>query len=234
MTAQKHPMSFWSVGLLVFTLILTGAIVAVLVLMSGGKAALAAPTQPTLASATTTPTPAPLVSATTTPTAGDPDFEATSIYLLTAIPPETPARPTGIYEDLTAFFHEGYRMQNVWQELVGGYWAYVAAGARTDDLEQGWIFSRWELPDAAIGEFYRTPQRAGSVHIVAEQNARLTLVSANGTTFYWDIPSQSFVDSLTAVAPTITPPHNPTPTVLPPGTAEEPEGYPGVTPTAAP
>jgi len=127
-------------------------------------------------------------------------------------------------------------MQNAWQGLVNGLWAYVVAGANSNDLEQGLIFSSWEFPNAAIGSFYNTLVRAGSVRIIAEQNYRLTLEAEDGSLFYWDIPSQSFVASRTAVAPTITPPptHTPTPTLLPPPTQSGPGGYPATTQTAAP
>jgi len=154
----------------------------------------------------------------------EPDYAATQYAIMTAVPEVTAARPTGIYDAGAEFYHQGLRMQNAWQGLVDGHWANVVAGAHSNDLEQGLIFSSWELPNAAIGAFYNTPMRAGSVRIVAEQNARLTLEAADGTVFYWDIPAQSFVDSLDAVAPTITPPPTGYPALatLPPATS-----YPG-------
>jgi hypothetical protein len=153
----------------------------------------------------------------------EPEYAATQYAIMTAIPEATEARPTGIFDAGAEFFHEGYRMQNAWQGLVDGHWANVVAGAHSSDPAQGLIFSSWEFPNAAIGAFFNTPARAGSVRIVAEQDARLTLEAADGTVFYWDIPSQSFVDSREAVAPTITPPptHTPTATLRPP-----PTGYP--------
>jgi hypothetical protein len=153
----------------------------------------------------------------------EPADAATQYAIMTTIPEVTEARPTGILDAGTEFFHEGYRMQNAWQGSVGGYWANVVASAHSSDLAQGLIFSSWEFPNAAIGAFYDTPMRAGSVRIVAEQNNRITLEAADGTVFYWDIPSQSFVDSLEAVAATITPPptHTATATLRPP-----PTGYP--------
>ncbi|MCC6190810.1 MAG: hypothetical protein IT318_17435 [Anaerolineales bacterium] len=155
---------------------------------------------------------------------------------MTVVPEITAARPTGIFDAGAEFYHEGYRMQNAWQGLVDGYWANVVAGAHSDDPQQGLVFSSWEFPNAAIGSFFNTPLRAGSVHIIAEQNYRITLEAEDGTLFYWDIPSQSFVDSVTAVAPTITPPptHTPTATLLPPPTQGGPGGYPAATETPAP
>jgi hypothetical protein len=159
---------------------------------------------------------------------GDPDYRATSYALMTAIPEITAARPTGIFDAGAEFFHEGYRMQNAWQNLVNGYWADVVAGAYANDPEQGVIFSSWQFPNAAIGRFYDTPTRAGSVRIIAEQDYRLTLEATSGTLFYWDIPSQSYVDSLAQVVATITPPPTHTPTTGPqaPTLAPAPTGYP--------
>lgn len=166
---------------------------------------------------------------------GDPDYQATSYALMTAIPEITAARPTGIFDAGAEFFHEGYRMQNAWQNLMNGSWADVVAGAYVNEPEQGVIFSSWQFPNAAIGQFYDTPTRAGSVRIIAEENYRLTLEAADGTLFYWDIPSQSFVASLTEVVATITPPptHTPTPGPQTPTQAPAPTGYP-VEATAAP
>jgi hypothetical protein len=176
-------------------------------------------------------TPAIVLTLSATPAAtqtGDPDYRATSFALMTAIPEITASRPTGIFDAGAEFFHEGYRMQNAWQNLVNGYWADVVAGARANDPEQGVIFSSWQFPNAAIGQFYDTPVRAGAVRIIAEQNYRLTLEAANGTLFYWDVPSQRFVTSLTEVVPSMTPPPTHTPTEGPqtPALTPAPNGYP--------
>lgn len=162
-----------------------------------------------------------------TPT-GAPGYQATSYALMTALPEVTAVRPTGIFEAGAEFYHQGYRMQNAWQNLVNGYWADVVAGAYANDPEQGVIFSSWHFPNAAIGRFYDTPTRAGSVRIIAEQNYRLTLEAADGTIFYWDIPSQSFVASLTDIVATTTPPptHTPTAGAQIPTLAPAPTGYP--------
>jgi hypothetical protein len=49
------------------------------------------------------------------------------------------------------------------------------------------------------------------VRVVSEQNNRLTLVSTDGTTYYFDVPARRFVDSLNEVVPSATPPNTFTP-----------------------
>jgi hypothetical protein len=49
---------------------------------------------------------------------------------------------------------------------------------------------------------------------MSEQNHRLTLVSTDGTTYYFDVPARQFVASPDEVVPTATPP--PTFTPYPP------------------
>lgn len=161
-----------------------------------------------------------------------PDYIATREILKTQFPEITAVRPTGIFDAGAEFFHEGYRMQNAWQNQVNGFWASVVAGARQSDPEQGVIFTAWEFPNAAIWQFMNTPTKAGSVKISSEENYRLTLEATDGTIFYFDIPSQSFVNSLTEPIPTITPP--PTYTPIPPTQPISLTGYPLLTPIGYP
>lgn len=225
MTARRQTR--WSIVLLLTSLAVVVLIGVVLAMASG------LPNTGQPASSPTTPKDQSLSPG---PPTVEPDYVATHNAIMTAVPEVTAARPTGIYDAGAEFYHEGFRMQNAWQGLVDGYWANVVAGTHSSDPEQGVIFSRWEFPNAAIGSFFNIPVRAGSVRIVAEQDARLTLEAADGTVFYWDIPSQSFVASPEAVAATITPPptHTPTATLRPaptgypaPGTPPPGTGYPG-------
>jgi hypothetical protein len=173
----------------------------------------------------------PTLSNTSTPdNTPTPDWYATREAIKTIVPEATAIRPTGIFEDTTDFFKEGYQMQNAWQQQVNGAWAAVFAGARQSDPEQGVIFTQWELPNGSIGRFIDTPIKAGSVRIIAEQNYRLTLQAADGTLFYFDVPAQTFVSSLTEIAPTITPPPTYTPT-QPAPTPCGSGGYPAPCPT---
>ncbi len=159
-----------------------------------------------------------------------PNYPSTLAAIKTNIPEVTAARQTGIFAADAGFYNQGYAMQNAWQRQVNGSWAFVDAGARIDDPDQGVIFSRWELPGVTIGRFINTPVKAGSVRVTAEQNNRLTLQATNGTLFYFDVPAQAFVSSLTEVAPTITPPSANTSTALVPTPCGS-GGYPALCPT---
>jgi hypothetical protein len=193
--------------------------IAVMSVLQQSKAALVAVTSSPIVTYTIVPSGTPTI-----------DWVATRDAVKTLVPEVTAIRPTGIFEDTTSFFKEGYQMQNAWQQQVNGAWAAVFAGVRQDDPQQGVIFTQWELPNASIGHFINTPVRVGSVRIIAEQNYRLTLQAADGTLFYFDVPAQTFVSSPTEVAPTITPPptHTPTqPVPTPCGSG----GYPAPCPT---
>ena len=74
------------------------------------------------------------------------------------------------------------------------------------------------INSAPFGNF-PTPTKHGGVRVVSEQDNRLKLVSTDGTTYYFDIPSLSFVSSLTVFAASITPP--PTRTPFPPNYVTE-------------
>jgi hypothetical protein len=129
------------------------------------------------------------------------------------------AFPTGLFDGGGDAFYSGdVTIQNYWQNIVNGETVQVFAGALYQDPEQGLVIVVGLSPS---GRYY-TPTRAGSVRITAENNLRLTLISANGATFYFDLPSHQFVNSLEvtvmptkAVAESLTPtipnvlsPHN--------------------------
>lgn len=191
----------------------------VMLALQQGKTSLVAVTSSPIVTHTSVPSGMPTI-----------DWIATRDAVKTLVPEVTAIRPTGIFEDTTSFFKEGYQMQNAWQQQVNGAWAAVFAGARQDDPQQGVIFTQWEMPNAPIGHFINTPIRAGSVRIISEQNYRLTLQAADGTLFYFDVPAQTFVSSATEVAPTITPPPTYTPT-QPVPTPCGSGGYPAPCPT---
>jgi hypothetical protein len=139
--------------------------------------------------------------------------------------------PTGIFDggwDVFRYPSEDVVIQNMWTgELANhSYGASVWAGSLHSDPTQGLVLVMIEGPVFT----YLSPVKAGSLHIVAEQNLRLTLLSTNGTTFYFDVPGQTFVDSLTQVVPTATPYQAPTPTP----TRTPPPAVPVVTCTPGP
>jgi hypothetical protein len=141
-------------------------------------------------------------------------------------------RPTEIVIYLpTGTMESGYAMAtgkllginavNGWSGLWDGKSIAIYAGATSDDPDQGVIAVG--INSAPFGNF-PTPTKHGGVRVVGEHDNRLTLVSTDGTTYYFDIPSFSYVSSLTVFAPSITPP--PTRTPFPPDYVTE-TPYPG-------
>ena len=116
----------------------------------------------------------------------------------------------------------GFDVLNAWGGILNGKPVSVFAGASSTDRNQGEIFI---LIYDAIARRFLTPTKHGAVRVVSEQDNRLTLVSTDGATYYFDIPSLSYVSSLTVFAPSITPP--PTRTPVPPNyVTETPTPYP--------
>jgi hypothetical protein len=105
----------------------------------------------------------------------------------------------------------GINAVNGWFGFWDGNEVSVYAGASSDDPDQGVIVI---LMRNALEGSLPTPTKHGAVHVVSEQDNRLKLVSTDGTIYYFDIPSLSYVSSLTVFAPSITPP--PTRTPYPP------------------
>lgn len=192
-----------------------------------GAPASAVPTTVPISATAPTSTSAPISpSATAAVTEPWPDFTATANMLQTLFPVITPNRPTGIFDAGAELWHEGYRIQNAWAGPINGVWAYVLAGAYASNDQRGVLQVTREYPNAGYARFFDTPSQAGSVKIMAESGFRLTLQSANGTVFYFDIPSETFVTDLTQVAATLPPPATRTPTAA--ATLPLPGGYPGL------
>jgi hypothetical protein len=211
------------------------------------------PATPTEPLSTSTPLPTDPPTATDVPT---PDEQATwdyiatddawkqivgitAAYLATNLPTAT-AGPTGIYDNqyVKAYLSKyGFDVENAWFGLVNSNHVSVFAGAPHDNPAQGTLRVYLDLPEGLHEQDYPTPISAGTVRVVAEQNNRLTLISTDGTTFYFDVPGLQFVDSLTEIVPTITPYVSETPgATWTPGPTQTPVATctPGPTPTGWP
>ena len=119
-----------------------------------------------------------------------------------------PPFPTGIFEGGAGAFRPSQaRIQNRWQGIVNGDYAVVFAGALANDPEQGIVYIQWMSFDrrSTTWGYYPTPEKSGSVRIVQAEGARLILTSDDGKTFYFDVPVQVYVSSLTEIALTPTP-----------------------------
>jgi hypothetical protein len=127
--------------------------------------------------------------------------------------------PTGTLEngrEIATGHLLGINAVNGWYGLWDGNEINLYAGALSNDPDQGVIVILMRYaPEGNLP----TPTKHGAVRVVSEHNNRLTLVSTDGTIYYFDIPSLSYVSSLTAFAPSITPP--PTRTPYPPNYVTE-------------
>ncbi|MDP2948795.1 MAG: hypothetical protein Q8P22_04585 [Chloroflexota bacterium] len=125
-----------------------------------------------------------------------------------------------------------FSFQNHWFEVKDGQYVVVFAGREgsAGDPSQGVVVVEVDTMDfmpVAGGGIYRTPIKDGAVRIVGADGERLTLTSASGATFIFDVASRTFVSpsgpaptplapTPTPVAPTLTPvPTSPAPTPTP-------------------
>lgn len=132
-----------------------------------------------------------------------------TVYFATTHTPVTPIYlPTGIYDDQRVKISASLLFidaQNAYGGFNNGYRYALYAGALQSDLDQGVVALITNLPDGKRFEQLLTPSKHGALHVVSEQNNRLTLLAADSETFYFDVPARRFVASLTEVVPTATP-----------------------------
>lgn len=206
-------------------------------------AALATGTAP--ASATVHPYPEPSSVALTPDLAATQNSIATLIALKNAegtkaiqdftTTPQQTALPfaTGIYpRNQTAYQvqRKGLETENGWVGLIDGNKVSIWAGALVSDATQGALYILYEYPDRFADQLVLTTEKQGSLRIIAEVNNRLTLTSAQGATYYFDVPGLAFGSSLSEIIPTITPYPTYTP-VAPLPTVPLPTSYPNEQPT---
>ncbi len=84
----------------------------------------------------------------------------------------------------------------------------VYAGAKSDDPLQGILIVIVVPANGSNQQFqtYLAPVKSGSLAIQSESKGRLTITTKGGDTIYFDVPSQSFISSLTALSPATTTP----------------------------
>jgi hypothetical protein len=140
--------------------------------------------------------------------------------------------PTGLVEGGSSDFH-------TWEAVIQNYWAqYVnnnehvlvyagELGSETDYPGRGVIFVLRRTPDKRVRSFnrYLLPEGTGWVRISEIKGDYLVLTSKEGKTFYFYVPGQQLVPSLTDIVSTVTPlpTAGPTPTLgLPPSNSSSP------------
>jgi hypothetical protein len=177
------------------------------------------PQEPT----TVVPYPYPMIYPPTTPTpvgaAKTENAYATRVFAIREThqaftpPPTLPFTypPTGTSENGRVFASGktlGIDALNGWFGIWDGKVVGVYSGAWSTDPDQG-VMAIF-IDSGLVGNF-PTPTKHGGVRVVSEHDNRLTLVSTDGTTYYFDIPAMRYVSSKTVFAPSITPPPKRTP-----------------------
>ena len=133
---------------------------------------------------------------------------ATTFFTTTHTPVTPVYLPTGIYDDQRVKISAALLFidaQNAWGGFSDGYRFVLYAGALYSDPDQGVVELITNLPDGKRFEQLLTSSKHGALHVVSEQNNRLTLLAADRETFYFDVPARRFVASVTELVPTATP-----------------------------
>lgn len=119
---------------------------------------------------------------------------------------------TGLQEGGTSDFHSWEaQIKNIWSQYVDpNEYVVVYAGELGSETEypgRGVIFVLRETGDRRIKSFNQVllPEGTGWVRISEIKGDYLVLTSKEGNTFYFYIPGQQLVSSLTQAAPTVTP-----------------------------
>ena len=143
--------------------------------------------------------------------------------------------PTGLVEGGSSDFHTWEAViQNYWEQYVNNnehVLVYAGElGSKTDYPGRGVVFVLRSTPDKRVSSFnrYLLPEGTGWVRISEIKGDDLVLASTEGQTFYFYVPGQQLVPSLTDIVSTVTPlpTAGPTPTLgLPPSNSSSP--YPG-------
>jgi len=121
-----------------------------------------------------------------------------------AVPPTTSALkswPKGIFESEQAPICKRYVVKNRWQSDRGGKHVQIYAGNLAADPSQGLVVvltTSADLASRTVTE-HLTPRNAGPVRIVDASASHLTLVSALGSMWTFDIETLKFQDSLPPV-----------------------------------
>jgi hypothetical protein len=108
-----------------------------------------------------------------------------------------------------------FAAKNAWVGLVDGAWVSLYAGALRSDPQQGALLLVTVSAESVDQERFVVPLSHGALRISAQNVQRLTLVSPDGTTYWFDVLARRFVGSLTEYADTATPLPSPTATTSP-------------------
>jgi hypothetical protein len=108
--------------------------------------------------------------------------------------PTDPPPPRGIIEGASGpFSSSDFVVQNMWQDEIDGIWVVIHAGANGDDRKQGALSVVRRLPTGIKGGRYPTPQKSGSIRIVAVKDTLVSVIAEDGSTYIFDLPKQTWI-----------------------------------------
>lgn len=120
--------------------------------------------------------------------------------------------PTGLHEGGTSDFHTWEAIiKNTWAQYVNNNEHVVVyageLGSQTEFPARGVVFVLRRTSDKRVRSFnrYLLPEGTGWVRISEIKGDYLVLISNEGNIFYFYVPGQRFVSSLTEVVSTVTP-----------------------------
>jgi hypothetical protein len=120
--------------------------------------------------------------------------------------------PDGIDNHPSVPFSESVvTVLNSWRKTTDNRYYLVYAGFLTQDSQQGAILVFH--PSTHGFKQYNTPENSGGVRVVEEKGTTITLQSAKGILFYFDVAREQFGDLKGVPIPTNTP-MAPTPTTI--------------------
>ena len=102
--------------------------------------------------------------------------------------------PSGIFQSSEAPFPSAlYTIQNEWQDVVLGQHVQVYAGVLTAHPMQGVLIAQTVSMDLSTVKdmAYPGPVQDGPLHIVSVAGTKLTVASAHGQTFIFDVVTRS-------------------------------------------
>ena len=137
---------------------------------------------------------------------------AVSASFPTQLPMTDVSLPTGLHEGGTSDFHTWEAIiKNIWAQYVNNIEHVVVyareLSSRTKFPGRGVVFVLRRTPDKRVQSFnqYLLPEGTGWVRISEIKGDYLVLISNEGNIFYFYVPGQRFVSSLTEVVSTVTP-----------------------------
>lgn len=125
---------------------------------------------------------------------------------LTGTPAGSGAIVIGNWEPIATKLGQFFPTDTAWIGHEGDVQITVFVGSSGQDPQQGVVnLVRSDSTAYPLGLLINSPGKSGGLRITDARGERLILVSSGGSSFYFDVPSAAFVDSLDQIIPSATP-----------------------------